>query len=105
MITIVKYVAAQAASLLDDPSRSFATTDYLLPFMQLAQDQLEIEMLQNPELQALTSIVVLPNIPALTTNLSAYFSAGGELELLTEVMSMKERSINGNRNDLDYNYV
>jgi hypothetical protein len=63
---------------------------------------LELEALQNPELGALTTVVVLSDVPEGTPNLSAYFDAGQPLELLVEVIAMKERAAGGNRQEIDW---
>src|ERR1041384_6206251 len=108
MITKVQYITSQIAGLLDDPARTFATDDYLIPLVQLAQDQLELECLQNPNLGALCATVILPDVPAGTTDLSDYFTnpdTGTPLALLIDVISMKERAVGGLRQEVDWNYM
>ncbi|SRR6266566_2233461 len=105
MITKVQYVTAQVAALLDDPGRTFATDDYLVPYVQLTQDQLEQEALQNPNLGNMVTTVIIPAVPAGTFDLQDYFTPGQPLELLIDIISMKERTVGGLRQEQDWNFM
>lgn len=85
----------QTAALLDDPKQTWATNEYLVPLMALAQDQLVEDVLKIPDLGELTGAVVLEDVPANTTSINADGFVTPELALLTSVISVKERSING----------
>jgi hypothetical protein len=98
------YPMAQAAVILDDPLRQFATDEYLTPFMQIAQDELINNYLQNPELNMLTVQVILYAVPEFTTDLSAYFAEGQPLEFLTDIVSVKERPVT-NQNETAWSFL
>lgn len=70
--------------------------------MQLALDLVVTEVLSNPNMDQLTSIVILPGVAQGTTSLTDYFKPGGQLELLTSVISMRERAMSGSRSDRDW---
>jgi hypothetical protein len=102
MLTKASYIFSQASALLDDPGRTFATDEYLVPFLQLAQDELVNHVLNIPDLGQLTAKVVLANVPLGTSDLTDYFAAGQDLELLTGVITMKERPTSGSRQEQDW---
>lgn len=99
---LAKYVFDQIRPLLDDARGGFATDTYLAPFVNLAQDMLIQDVLNIPDLGQLTAVVVLPNVPAGTDDLQSYFEAGNELELLTGLLTMKERPVSGSRQEQDW---
>lgn len=102
MQTKASYVMSQVRSLVDDPQGGFATDEYLTPFLQLAQDDFVLEVLQNPELGQLSTVVVIPNVAAFTTTLDDQTQAGHDLELLADIISMKERPVSGSRQEQDW---
>lgn len=102
MLTKASYVFSQVAALLDDPGRTFTTDDYLVPFLQFAQDELVNHVLNIPDLGQLTAKVVLPNVPAGVSDLTDYFATGQDLELCTGVVTMKERPTSGSRQEQDW---
>lgn len=89
-------------SLVSDPQGQFVTESYALPLMQLALDLLTQDVLGNPNMDMLCAIVILPAVPLQTTSLATYFSAGQPLELLTNIISMKERASGGSRQEQDW---
>lgn len=89
-------------SLVSDPRGQFCTLEYTLPLLQAGLNLLSQEVLTNPNLDQLCAIVVLPNVPVQTTNFSAYFGPGQPLELLTNIISMKERQAGGSRGEQDW---
>lgn len=105
MITKVQYLLPQVQSLLDSAGPgTFAPIDYVLPFLQLTQDQLELECLQNPELGNLETVVIIPNVPAGTVDLTDYFTGeDAALATLIDVITMKERASSGTRQEIDFN--
>lgn len=98
----ISQILPKIRSLVNDPQGQFVTADYVLPLVQLSLDLLTQEVLTNPNMETLCAIVVIPNVPAGTTSLQSYFAAGHPLELLTNIVSMKERPSQGSRQEQDW---
>ncbi len=84
----------QAAALLGDPNRTWATASYLAPLMQLQLSKFVEHVLKIPDLGAITDVVIVSDVAAATTNMESYMLPGGDLELLNSVIGMKERAAN-----------
>lgn len=98
------YAMAQSAALLGDPGQTWATNDYLKPFIQLAQDRIVEDVLKIPDLGALTDVVIIPDVPIKTVSLVDYAADGQVLENLSEVIGMKERSTT-TRDEMNWMYM
>lgn len=99
-------VFAKIRPLVDDDIIDFTTVDYLVPRLQLALDRLVQDLLNNPNMGSLKTVVVLPNVPLGTTSLANYFNpndaSGGPLALLSDIISLRERPSQGSRNEQDW---
>jgi len=74
----VEDVARRVAALLDNPSQSAFSTDYLMPYIdqEFSEMDIELESLGAPyELEQ----VVLAGVPGGTSSLSSYSQTGGQL--------------------------
>ncbi len=93
--------------MVDDLSGDFTTEDYLVPYTQIALDELVLQCLNNPNMGTLKVVVELPTVPAGTRTLAAYFehnnaTTGGPLELLSDLIDVRERPTTGSRNEQDW---
>lgn len=68
-------------------------------YLNIAQGELQMLVFMNPNIDRLKSAVVVPNIAAGTTDLADAFKVGGPLELLSSVISMRERQAGGQDSD------
>lgn len=71
----------------------------LAVYLNTAQQELQMQVFMNPNIDRLKSSVVVPNIAAGTTDLADAFKVGGALELLSGVISMRERQAGGQESD------
>lgn len=106
-MALARQVFPKIAALLDDDDRDFATDQYLVTKLQLALDKLVLRCLNNPNMGTLKTVVELPNVPAGTRSLRAYFEAGnattnGPLALLSDLIDVRERPAAGSRNEQDW---
>lgn len=85
------YAMGQAAALLNDPTQTWATSEYLKTYLQLAQDTFIVSCLNNPEMKGVTAVVEIANVATDLKDLGIYFADGQPLERLTGVISIKER--------------
>jgi hypothetical protein len=92
-------------ALVDDQRGSFATPEYILPFAKLAMGELSKGALENPNLGQLYATVILPNKPNGATDFKSDFVVGGQLELMSDVVSVKERSTGGTRSEQDWMWM
>src|SRR5579872_7109445 len=69
----------------------------------MSQESLQNFLFNNPNIGRLKSVVVLQNVPAGTTSLASIglFDSGGQLELLTDILTMREKKAGDN----DINYL
>lgn len=85
------YVFSQVRALLDDQEADFATDDYLVPFLQSAQDDFTVEVLNHANLGRMKFPVTLPAVAAGSQSLASYFGDGQPLQLLEQVIAMREK--------------
>lgn len=85
------YVFSQVRALLDDPEAGFASDDYLVPFLQSAQDDLVVTVLNHANLGKMKLAVTLSSVPAGTQSLAAYFGTGQPLETLEQIIVLREK--------------
>lgn len=102
MITTVAGLLSQIRSFVNDPQGDMTSLEFVLPLIQAAQDQLVAEVMKNPNLGQISAKVVLSNVAAGTESLSAYFQTDGDLSLLSDVITMKERAVTGSRSEQDW---
>lgn len=95
-----KDVMMAARAHLDDLTQEQYPDDAsLAPYVNIAQGELQMMVFMNPNIDRLKSAVVVPNIAAGTTDLADAFKVGGPLELLSSVISMRERQAGGQDSD------
>jgi hypothetical protein len=95
-----KDVMTSARAHLDDLTlEEYPDDASLTPFVNIAQAELQMKVFMNPNIDRLKSFVVVPNIAAGITDLADAFKAGGPLELLSSVISMRERQAGGQDSD------
>jgi hypothetical protein len=78
-------------SLIEEEDNEELTDALLVPHVNMAQQALILKVLANPNIERMKTVVIVPNIVAGTKDLSAQFDTGKLLELLTGVISMRER--------------
>jgi hypothetical protein len=88
------YVFSAVRALLDDQEAEFATDDYLVPFLQAAQDDLTLDVLNHANLGRMKFTVTLPNVTAGTQSLADYFGDDQPLATLQQVIRMREKLTN-----------
>ena len=75
-------------SLVDDPDASYATDGFLLPLINQKYEELYNRMLSTGA-EFERRVVEIFNVPAQTTNLSAYALAGQPLELMMQPLQFE----------------
>lgn len=90
------YVFDQVRSLVDDQEQNFATDDYLRTFLQMAQDDLQMVCMRDPNIGQIKAAVTLPNVPAGTQSLAQELlppvnGKGGHLSLLSDPIEIREK--------------
>ncbi len=85
------YIFSQARTELDDPEGDFATDDYLTPFLQSAQDDLTVDVLNHANLGRMKFEVTLPAVAAGLQSLAQYFGDNQPLATLQEIVVMMEK--------------
>jgi|GEM_PF-5637583 len=78
MLQDVDDIVKRVGVLMDDPSNSTFTREYLIPIIDQEYDEMDVEMEKNG-MQYIESIAVLPSVPALTTDLVSYLADGQPL--------------------------
>src|SRR5215467_3110789 len=81
-------VKSRIRSLVDDPDASYATDAFLLPLINQKYEELYNRMLSTGA-EFERRVVELFNVPAQTTNLSAYALAGQPLELMVQPLQFE----------------
>lgn len=95
-----KDVFASARGKLDDLSlEEYPDDASLATYLNDAQSELQMTAFMNPNIDRLKSFVVVPNVAAGTTDLADAFKVGGPLELLSTIISMRERQAGGQDQD------
>lgn len=86
-----EYIFNQCRALLEDPEGGFCTDDYLIPFLQSAQDDLTTNVLNHANLGRMKFQVTLGAVAAGAQSLEQYFEAGQPLETLEQVLAIWEK--------------
>ena len=81
-------VKSRVRSLVDDPDSSYATDAFLLPLINQKYEELYNRMLSTGA-EFERRVTELLNVPAQTTNLSAYALAGQALELMVQPLQFE----------------
>lgn len=97
------YIFTQVQALVDDLEESFATDDYIQPFLQMAQDDFVNEVLKDSNIGAVKAAIVVPAVPAGTTSLKQELMPSGRLELLEQLIELREKRAGAA--DTDYVYM
>lgn len=84
-------VFASTRDLVDDLEQDYATDAYLQGKANLAQKELVLRLSQHASITRYKTAVVLANVAAGTTSLKEKFAAGKPLELLSEIISLREK--------------
>lgn len=95
MPTVVNQIVKRVQTLVADLGADWADQDYILQHLLIVNDDLEIE-LQAYGLNFDTQVVVLPNVPANTSDLAAYQSEGQPLEGLVLPKTLEYRMVGQN---------
>lgn len=83
-----------ARALLDDPEQDWATDDYLRPFLNLAYRALAMQ-LGAYRIPFDDRVVIVPSVPAGTTDLGAFIQPGGPLAAMWQPVDLFERASGG----------
>lgn len=86
-------IAKVASALAGDPNGDYTTEEFYVPLLQFVQDRVVNQIFANPNITRLKLAIVIPNVPAGTTDLSKYFDpkAAPSLALLEEIVSIREK--------------
>jgi hypothetical protein len=80
MLQDINDIVKRVGVLMDDPSNSTFTREYLMPFIDQEYDEMDVELERNG-MQYIESIAAF-DVPAATTDLSTYLSDGQPLSTM-----------------------
>src|SRR5450432_3928408 len=98
----VQTIVSRVQLLLEDQQQDWASTDYVIQYLAIHNEDVE-SFLENLDLSFDTDVIVLPAVPAGTTDLSAYQQDGRELDMMMLPVALEWRLVG--QDDTQWNPV